>query len=163
MTYLCDLARKYGTDKGGGHGERCHNYTPIYYSLFEPIRHEVKAVLEIGINSGASLRMWRDFFPNANIIGIDNDRGCQIGEDRIVSFIADQYNVADLHQVIPADAIFDIIIDDGAHQLRAWRNSFEALRRNVRPGGYYIIEDCLHLIADEAAEPWRDGLLIHRA
>lgn len=38
MTPLCELARKYKTDKGGAHAEypfeTCHNYTPTYYDLF---------------------------------------------------------------------------------------------------------------------------------
>ncbi len=78
LTDLCHLAEYYGTDKLGV-------YTPFYDLLFRDRREKVFKVLEIGIGTikamahvkgykaGASLRMWRDYFINAEILGLDND------------------------------------------------------------------------------------------
>ena len=74
------LARLLGTDKSS----YVHGYTRLYETHFASRRPTVRRLLEIGvggINSwhgyettegGQSLRMWRDYFPNAEIVGIDN-------------------------------------------------------------------------------------------
>src|SRR3989304_3769693 len=85
VTPLCKLALKYGTDKCP---QLKHSYTPFYYQLLKDKRREIKKVLEMGIgffpgmpekkvffdpglkrtyHMGASLYMWRDFFPNAQV------------------------------------------------------------------------------------------------
>ena len=66
MDLLTKLAQVYETDKWG-----VHAYTPYYHELFNSKRNWVYNLLEIGVLNGASLRMWRDFFPNAQILGID--------------------------------------------------------------------------------------------
>ena len=38
---------------------------------FAPLKTEPLRVLEIGIERGGSLLMWRDYFPNAQVFGID--------------------------------------------------------------------------------------------
>lgn len=48
-----------------------HAYMDTYESKFAPRRFTAKRVLEIGINHGGSLRMWHDYFPNAEIYAID--------------------------------------------------------------------------------------------
>lgn len=45
MTPLCELAKKYGTDKCSD----VHNYTPVYYELLKD--KNFKKVLELGIGS----------------------------------------------------------------------------------------------------------------
>lgn len=100
-TELCDLARKYGTDKVP---PEWHSYTPVYYELMKNKR-DIKKMLEIGIGTvgtmghignykvGASLRMWRDFFPQATIFGCDIEPEAMIkNEDRIKTFLCDQSN-----------------------------------------------------------------------
>jgi hypothetical protein len=39
--------------------------------LFKNKRHEQLRILELGVHSGASLLIWRDYFPRAIIVGID--------------------------------------------------------------------------------------------
>ena len=40
---------------------------------------------------GASLRVWRDFFPNAKIYGGDIDKETLFIEDRISTYYVDQF------------------------------------------------------------------------
>lgn len=151
MTELCHLARKYGTDKGGNHliaGDTCHRYTPTYHKLLSPYRTHIKAVLEIGVNYGPSLRMWRDYFPNARIIGLDSNGECidnlnKAGEDRIWGFTADQYNAESLEGALALAGIpkYDLIVDDGSHEEHHLVFSANVLSRYLAPDGVYIIED----------------------
>src|ERR1700692_4306194 len=92
MTPLCELARKHETDKGGQHfrygggdSDTNHNYTPVYHRMFEEDRDSVRNVLEIGVHQGSSVRMWKEYFPRAQIVGIDTNMEClRHAEDRIV-------------------------------------------------------------------------------
>jgi len=58
---LTNLADKYGTDKGSEN----HYYTEVYEYFFLPIKHKARKICEIGIGEGASMKMFKDYFPNA--------------------------------------------------------------------------------------------------
>lgn len=152
MTLLCELAKKYETDKGGAHyrygggdSDTCHAYTQVYHSLFGERRNEVRHVFEIGINAGSSLRMWKEYFPNADIVGIDSDERCLVhDEDRIKCYGADQNNPAHLYAVMEKlkdKPPFDLIVDDGSHNREHQVASLKALLPFLAPWGYYVIED----------------------
>ena len=146
MTPLCNLARHYQTDKGGWHlhaGDTCHNYTPVYHKLLAPYRETIKSVLEIGVNYGPSLRMWRDYFPNARIIGLDSNVGCLFSDGRIECFAADQNNAESLESALNLAGIpqYDFIVDDGSHFEHHQVFSANALAPRLAPNGIYVIED----------------------
>jgi hypothetical protein len=76
-----------------------------------------KKILEIGVDNGGSIFMWREYFPEANIIGIDNKDCPQLeNRDRINFVVEDAYSYKALDQ-LPND--FDVIIDDGSHTLES--------------------------------------------
>jgi len=146
MTPLCELAAKYSTDKGGWHmlaGDTCHNYTPTYHKLLFPHRLQVKSVLEIGVNYGPSLRMWRDYFPEARIIGLDSNAECLFTEGRIQCFAADQFNAESLEGALNLAGIakYDLIVDDGSHEEAHQVFSANVLSSRLAPNGIYVIED----------------------
>ena len=76
---LDKLAIKHGTDKGSHQlGElAAKKYTKPYYAYFSPLKNKDITLLEIGIKEGASIRMWRDFFINGKIYGIDINDTCK--------------------------------------------------------------------------------------
>lgn len=119
-----------------------HNYLPLYERHFEKKRFDVKRVVEIGVEAGTSLRLWKDYFPNAEIIGFDIDPACKIHEeDRIQVIIGDQTSTADLDR-IPGNA--DIIIDDGWHTIKSQLFCFEYLvRQKLAETGIYVVEDVI--------------------
>ena len=128
---LNELATKYGTDKGPGD----HNYTAVYEQMFEGIRNEPLKILEIGVADGASLRMWEEYFPNAEIHGIDINP-CDIEHERITIHIGDQ---GDMKFMSSLGVDFDIVIDDGSHRVSDQIFSFKVLWPNTRL--IYIVED----------------------
>jgi hypothetical protein len=150
LTPLCYLARKHETDKGGRHyrygggdSDTCHEYTPVYWDLMSGQKDQVKAILEIGVNAGSSLRMWEEFFPNAQIIGIDCRPEVLFNEGRIRCFLADQNNPMQLRLVLQKAGIkeYDMIIDDGSHELGHQIVSMDTLLPFVKDGGFYVVED----------------------
>ena len=134
-------------------------YTPHYANLFDDVRMDVKKVLEIGVETGRSHRMWLEYFPNATIYGFDifkfgveEFHRLQEGNpnlDRSVMFEGDQEIVDDLEKFLSLHGEdFDIIIDDGGHTMRQQQISLGVLFDAVKSGGYYIIED-LHTCSGE--------------
>lgn len=145
MTPLCELAVKYGTDK------ITWGYTPIYYEWLNNRRENVVKVLEIGVcgnrdipnnRTGASLFMWRDFFPNAQIFGLDNDSRWMVeGEDRIKTFCVDAYDTRALDTVMQEIGTCDFICDDAVHDPIPQMCLLKDLWGWMAPHAIYAMED----------------------
>lgn len=145
---LKKLATKYSVDKLYN-----HSYIPFYERLFA--NRNIKRLLEIGIGNrelmqplvpryvhGASLKMWRDYFPDAEIFSCDILPETIFNEDRIHSVVCNQYDARALHNMACGfGGNFDVIIDDGCHHTLAQVISFMALFPYLNNGGVYIIED----------------------
>ena len=48
-----------------------HYYLPLYQKLLISKKETAKNVLEVGIYNGGSIKLWSDFFTNANVYGLD--------------------------------------------------------------------------------------------
>ena len=140
MKTLDELAIQYGTDKSSLN----HHYTEIYERHFAPLRNESFYLLEIGIGTGASLKMWRDYFPRAEIYGIDSN------PEIVAAAQTMGFRVCLCNQHIPSDLDllgrkclpqFTIIIDDGSHDPSDQFLTFMTLWSTLSPGGWYCIED----------------------
>jgi hypothetical protein len=122
------------------------HYFDIYHRHFNKFRNRDRLViLEIGIYSGGSLEMWRDYFgESANIYGVDIETSCRTYEGPgIHVLIGDQADRAFWQRLI-ADGTLpspDIIIDDGGHTPEQQRITLEELLPHLRPGGVYLCED----------------------
>lgn len=135
---LSALAVKYGSDKWSAK----HSYTAWYYEQFKDRRETVRKVVEIGVGEGASLRMWAEFFPNAEIWGADNDLQRLFHDGRIKVVYCDQSSPDDLVQlarVIGSDV--DLFIDDGSHKPYEQIETCEYLMTKLGKGVVYVIED----------------------
>ena len=162
LTELCTLMGKHGSDKGGVYNPPYprHCYTKYYYELFSPIKHNHLRIFELGIGStnnypynmgangrpGGSLRGWREFFPNAHIYSADIDRSILVNEERIQTFYCDQgskESILDMWNNPALQEEFDIIIDDGCHEVFHNVTFFENSFHKLKKGGIYIIEDTI--------------------
>jgi hypothetical protein len=143
---LTQLANLYASDKGtqapsnGHHGPRLH-FTPVYSEFMEPIRNEKLSLLEIGVGSGPSLRMWYDYFKNSQIHAIDVVPQSQHNNERVSTHICDQSNKEQLLRTIREIGSVDIIIDDGSHVVSHQQISLGVLFPYLKSGGQYWIED----------------------
>lgn len=158
---LCD---KYGSDKGEltsvGHPYPwpSHSYADYIERIFGHCRQNLTKVFECGLGTnnpklpssmgakgrpGASLRVWRDYFPAAQIIGVDVDKDILFEEERIATYHCDQTDPASIKAMWDRCGItdFDLMIDDGLHTFNAGRILFENCFDRLREGGLYIIED----------------------
>lgn len=111
MDLLTQLANHYGSDKGS----KFHGYTEQYDSLFGPLRHNRFRLLELGVLGGASLRMWADYFPNSEIVGVDLNSYPPLGP-RITTIQADLGNEEAVHALVDMGP-WDIVLDDASHQV----------------------------------------------
>jgi 23S rRNA U2552 (ribose-2'-O)-methylase RlmE/FtsJ len=155
-TDLCEIFYRHKVDKCP---QLLHSYSPEYFRLLNDFRKSFKKVLEIGIGTyemmsplvgldykpGASLRAWREFFPNATINGADINETVIFKDERINCFQVDQSNTEQLDKLAKSltkdGKKLDLIIDDGSHQMDHMINTFNALWPYLEEGGVYIIED----------------------
>lgn len=130
---------KYDTDKiASGYLEW---YDPVLQHLVD---QDVR-LLEIGVLKGGSLLMWRDYFPQGKIVGVDlQPVGGLSDEERIQVFQGNQVDTVFLSDVASKTAPngFDIIIDDASHLGKLTKATFWHLFDNhLKPSGLYVIED----------------------
>ena len=151
MKSLKEIYKKYarteehptGSDKGTTHG-----YIELYEKLLAPYRNTKRAVLEIGIQYGDSLRMWREYFPNAEIIGIDSLLGTgrfplNGGTDKIEGVTLLKMDSTFPHQIFAKfqNEMFDVVIDDGSHELKDQLVTVCSFWPKLGPGGLHVVED----------------------
>ncbi len=164
-----ELCVKYGTDKGFNkfslkkfYGKSkndydyCypHIYSKFYNDLFFEKRKNIKLVFECGIGDktsrkrflpGASLRVWRDYFPNAKIYGADIKKNLIFQTRNIKTLQIDQMSKKSISNFWTKikKKNFDLIIDDGLHSFHANKILFENSFKYLKKDGIYIIEDIL--------------------
>lgn len=167
-TKMCRVMTRHGSDKGRGE----HNYTTIYSVLFGRVRNQPLLIFELGLGGsnpkfpanmgvngrpGASLRGWRELFPQALVYGADIDRDILFEEDRIKTFYCDQLDSAAIRDLWSQPVLqggMDIIIEDGMHTLESSTSFLNGSLGRLRPGGIYVIEDVLQ----ETMEEWQNQL-----
>lgn len=142
MVDLLEIAQKHDTDKVQ------HGYIPHYESRFDRQRYSDITLLEIGVGGyddmltgGHSLRMWREYFTNGKIIGLDINLkdpqiapGCEIVQ-------GDQSDPRTLQKLIDDYGPFDIVIDDGSHRPNDIMQSWVVLWDALKDEAWYVIED----------------------
>jgi hypothetical protein len=134
---LLECFDKHGCDKGSAR----HRYDKFYEPIFEPIRNEPIRLLEIGIFRGASIAAWLEYFPNAQIIGVDNFSRVPPGEIKVLNNPRVSFWACDSTTIAPQIDKVDFVIDDGSHDPAAQLATLQRYRPLVKTGGRYFIED----------------------
>lgn len=120
-----------------------HHYFEIYERHFARFRHSRPSVLEIGVQGGGSLEMWREYFgEDARIYGVDTNPAARRNEDIATKvFVGDQTDRDFLRAVRRETGLLDIVIDDGGHTANQQITSFEELYPAMSESGVYLVED----------------------
>jgi 23S rRNA U2552 (ribose-2'-O)-methylase RlmE/FtsJ len=119
------------------------HYFDIYDYHFNRYRNKEVIILEIGVDHGGSLQMWKNYFGNkAKIYGIDINPACKnLEEENIEIFIGSQSDKLFLENVKSKIPPIDILIDDGGHMMYQQITSFEVLFDHIKNNGIYLCED----------------------
>jgi len=153
ITMFADTARKLPrtTDK-----VTTHSYQLMYGMHLMPLvqAKEKTKLMEIGLGCdmaygpGASVALWKTLFPHVDLWEAEFDAACvnrlqaEGRLDGINVVTGDQGNRTTLQRwVQETGGHFDVVIDDGGHQNKQIRASFEELWPHVEPGGLYFLED----------------------
>jgi SAM-dependent methyltransferase len=151
ISELCVFCARSGTDKcvlrldSGGHR---HPYTVPYSLLFETMRRKPIKFLELGVFRGASLIAWRQYFSKARIYGYDNDARSLSVIPAMPEVFCSMLDVSKRDELVAAltrdtadGELFDIVLDDAAHDVVHQSLLIQEGLRFVKPGGLMIIED----------------------
>ena len=125
-----------------------HSYLPLYQTLLSNKKETAKNVLEIGILNGGSIKLWKDFFTNATIHGLDIISIDNVWEnikfkDRIILYTSFQaYNEENFNTYLASQNIkFDFMLDDGPHTLESMKQFIKLYSQIMTEDGILIIED----------------------
>lgn len=161
---LDDISKQYSLDKSSNY----HDYSVYYDNILSDIRNKPIKMIEIGIGTweegkssmkhhwndkndpikenylpGNSLRAWKQYFHNLDyIVGIDVKKDCMFEEPNIKTELLDSTssdNTNIIREKYGGD--FDVILDDGLHEIDAQVNTFIAFWPLLKKNGIYLIED----------------------
>ena len=125
-----------------------HSYLNLYQKLLYKKKDTAENVLEIGIQSGGSIKLWHDYFENATIYGFDimniNDVWEEIkNKERIILYTS--YDAYDIEQFnctfLDKNIKFDFLLDDGPHTLDSMIIFIQLYSQIMTDDGILIIED----------------------
>lgn len=119
---------------------KLRHYLPIYEATFG----RTQRMLEIGVDRGGSLQMWREYLPNSTIVGIDINPAAAVydaPERDMHVRIGDQTDTEFLSTLGHEFGEFDTVLDDGGHTPKQMIASFQYLFPRLKPGGVYLVED----------------------
>ena len=121
-------------------------YLVLYEQYFRPLMDKEIKLLELGVATGISMVMWRDYFVNGTIAGLDYSPKYrpEESESRIHIYQGLQNDTKLLTSIAQEIAPngFDIIVDDCSHIGEITKISFWHLfTHHLKPGGVYAIED----------------------
>jgi hypothetical protein len=135
---------KYFTNHTAGHGIwKWEHYFDIYHRHFSKFVGTPVKVLEIGIDSGGSLDMWKSYFGSeCHVYGVDIEEACKTYErEKVTVFIGDQEDPDFWTQFNNQVQGIDVLIDDGGHTPNQQMVTLEQMLPYLRPGGVYLCED----------------------
>lgn len=157
-TILDDLGQKHQTDKCRG-SSAAHDYLRKYDFFFRPFKDKKFTFLELGIFKGASLATFREYFSQADIIGIDCEPESLTHQAPGTTVILGDLSKTDVLQGL-AQYQPTIVMDDASHQWPDQLRALLVLFPLVQPGGIYVMED-IHTSFPPLGEFFAGGLDIN--
>jgi len=131
MNKFEEIFSKYDTDKAF--------YSQAYEECFGNIREDIQVIFEIGVNRGGSVRAWKEYFPNALIVGLETHGHCYFEEERIKIEIGNATDLGFIDAVLAKYGWPDIVVDDGSHLSSDIKASYKLLNQYTQL--CYVMED----------------------
>ena len=151
---LDDLFHHYGSDKAKIfklNNKSGHGFSKFYEKNFQKFKNRKINVLEIGSYAGGSAAAFVKYFPNINVFCFDiNISNFKFKSKNIHVFGIDINNKKKINKIFENIFLqydfdsFDLIIDDGSHNLSDILNGLKFFFQYVKSNGIYIIEDFKH-------------------
>lgn len=148
---LDQLLFYYGSDKSNRfkyQNKSGHGYSKFYEKYLKKKKKKRLNILEIGSYSGASAAAFKKYFSNSKIYCFDiNISNFKYYSKDIKVFGLDINNKISIDKIFKKLTkgkkleYFDLIIDDGSHNLSDILFAFKYLFKYLRKDGFYIIED----------------------
>jgi len=134
---LTEIGLKHGTDKA-----YFHLFTEFYNDFFETYLNKEINILEIGIATGKSILMLKEYFPKSTVYAIDiNEDSVNLNlGDGINKYLCSQDDFEKLNKIFE-NLKFDIIIEDGSHMTSHQQSSLGFFFNFLNKNGIYICED----------------------
>lgn len=131
-----------------------HSYIDVYEEILRPYRYTAKNILEIGLMSGESLRMWSEYFAG-DVYGMDCALKPIDGQADLTGAIAEGFKIVIGDATKRSDIAkffygkkFDVVIEDANHDIDQQYMIYAALKPYLAPGSIYIIEDIQNIDYD---------------
>jgi len=119
-------------DKHGSDKDTIHTYGEFYEDCLQGAHR----ILEVGIQYGGSIKAMMELLPDAKFVGIDIEDIHGIDHPNF------NFHHGGFEKVWPEiEGEFDVIIDDGSHELSDQLSFLLLARPHVTPGGLMIVED----------------------
>jgi len=148
FTDMCAIGAQSAADKSplNRHGHR-HAYTPVYCSLFAPLRNKPINFGEIGTAGGPSVVMWARYFSAANFFFYDRDQNfldmCKSHGTPRSTFelmtVKEEESMRGVFEKVPGG--YDVLIDDSSHEFEDQIRIIKTALPYLKPGGILIVED----------------------
>lgn len=124
-----------------------HSYLELYEKLFEHKKETAQRVLEVGVQNGGSIKLWHDYFVNAQVYGVDIISYDSMWEenkykDRITLFPStNAYDPNFVTKQLVSRGKFDMVLDDGPHTLDSLIAFIQLYTPLLADDGILVIED----------------------
>ena len=120
-------------------------YFDVYHKNFKNFIGKNMTFLEIGVQSGGTIKMWRSYFGSLSTyygVDISSYANLLFNCPPHVNIIQGDQQSRDFWKAFKAKSpLFDIILDDGGHMMQQQIITFQELWDHLKPGGIYLVED----------------------
>lgn len=128
---------------------KCDKWIPyfdVYEKHFSKFVNKAPVIVEVGVQGGGSLQMWRKYFgADAKIYGIDIDPRIHEHQphydENIQLFVGDQESPEFWYQFLKQVPEIDIFIDDGGHSMGQQIVTVSEVFPHIKMGGVFLCED----------------------
>ena len=119
------------------------SYFEIYNNIFQKYKNKKITFVEVGIDRGGSLFIWKDFFSkDSRIIGIDTNPGAKkLEEYGFEIFIGDQSNENFWSDFYKEVGNIDVLLDDGGHKNIEQIITINSSLPYINNDGKIVVED----------------------